>query len=196
MGAIVGDARLAANQFRIDHSFVAAHARRPVKMRRVNTEFAEHAEKSLGFFSAASAVSAFNVIHSQALRRRLRRKRMIKGIKFASVPVRDQDKALEFYTTKLGFKVVTDSPFDGKQRWIELGMPRAETKLVLFTADGQEKMIGGFMNVTFMAEDVEATAKEMKARGVEFVQEPQKADWGTAAIFKDVDGNQFVLSTP
>jgi hypothetical protein len=29
--------------------------------------------------------------------------RMIKGIKFASVPVRNQDKALEFYTTKLGF---------------------------------------------------------------------------------------------
>jgi len=121
---------------------------------------------------------------------------MIKGIKFASVPVTDQDRALEFYTQKLGFKVVTDSPFDGKQRWIELGMPRAETKLVLFTADGQEKMIGGFMNVTFMAEDVEATAKDMKARGVEFVQEPQKADWGTAAIFKDADGNQFVLSTP
>ena len=121
---------------------------------------------------------------------------MIKGIKFASVPVTDQDRALEFYTQKLGFKVVTDSPFDGKQRWIELGMPRAETKLVLFTADGQEKMIGGFMNVTFMAEDVEATAKDMKARGVEFVQEPQKADWGTAAIFKDADGNRFVLSTP
>ena len=121
---------------------------------------------------------------------------MIKGIKFASVPVRDQDRALEFYTTKLGFKVVTDSPFDGTQRWIELGMPRAETKLVLFTAPGQEQSIGGFMNVTFMAEDVEATAKEMKARGVEFVQEPQKADWGTAAIFKDADGNQFVLSTP
>ena len=75
-------------------------------------------------------------------------------------------------------------------------MPRAETKLVLFTAQGQEQMIGGFMNVTFMADDVEATAKALKARGVEFVQEPQKADWGTAAIFKDIDGNQFVLSTP
>jgi predicted enzyme related to lactoylglutathione lyase len=57
-------------------------------------------------------------------------------------------------------------------------------------------MIGGFMNVTFMVDDVEATAKELKARGVEFVQEPQKADWGTAAIFKDAAGNQFVISTP
>jgi len=121
---------------------------------------------------------------------------MIKGIKFASIPVRDQDRALEFYTTKLGFRIVTDAPFDGKQRWIELGVPRADTRLVLFTAPGQEQMIGGFMNVTFMADDVEATAKELKARGVEFVQDAQKADWGTAAIFKDADGNQFMLSTP
>ena len=121
---------------------------------------------------------------------------MIKGIKFASVPVRNQDKALEFYTTKLGFKVITDSPFDATQRWIELGVPRADTHLVLFTTKGQEKMIGGFMNITFMTDDVEATAKEMKAKGVEFMQEPQKADWGTAAIFKDLDGNVFVLATP
>jgi predicted enzyme related to lactoylglutathione lyase len=121
---------------------------------------------------------------------------MIKSVKFASIPVRDQDKALEFYTQKLGLKVVTDSLFDGKQRWIELAIPRAETKLVLWTGEGQEKMIGGFMNVAFCADDVEATAKEMKAKGVEFVQEPRKADWGTAAIFKDADGNQFVLSTP
>ena len=120
---------------------------------------------------------------------------MIKAIKFVSVPVRNQDAALEFYTKKLGFKVITDAPFDGTQRWIELGIPRADTRLVLFTAEGQEKMLGGFMNISFMADDVEATAKEMKARGVEFVQDPEKADWGTAAIFKDGDGNRFVLST-
>jgi len=51
---------------------------------------------------------------------------MIKAVKFASIPVRDQDKALELYTKKLGLKVVTDSLFDGKQRWIELAIPRAE----------------------------------------------------------------------
>jgi predicted enzyme related to lactoylglutathione lyase len=57
-------------------------------------------------------------------------------------------------------------------------------------------MIGGFMNVTFLAEDVEATWRELKEKGVEFVQDPQKADWGTVAIFQDADGNKFVLSTP
>ena len=121
---------------------------------------------------------------------------MIKAVKFVSIPVRDQDRALEFYTKKLGMRVVTDSPFDGTQRWIELAVPRAETKVVLFTAPGQDSMIGGFMNITFAAADVEQTASELKARGVEFVQDPEKADWGTSAIFKDPDGNQFVLSTP
>lgn len=121
---------------------------------------------------------------------------MIKGIKFASIPVTDQDRALEFYTKKLGFRIITDAPFNDTQRWIELGIPRADTKLVLFTAPGHEKLIGGFMNVTFMSDDVETTARVLKEKGVEFVQEPQKADWGTAAIFRDPDGNQFVLSTP
>jgi catechol 2,3-dioxygenase-like lactoylglutathione lyase family enzyme len=120
---------------------------------------------------------------------------MIKAIKFASVSVTDQDRALAFYTEKLGFKVVTDQPFDDTQRWIELAIPRAETKLVLFTPDGHRDRIGGFTNITFMSDDVEATCNLLKSRGVEFVQEAQKADWGTAAIFKDPDGNQFVLSS-
>jgi catechol 2,3-dioxygenase-like lactoylglutathione lyase family enzyme len=110
---------------------------------------------------------------------------MIKRIKFASIPVTDQDRALEFYTKGLGFRVISDSPFDDRQRWIELGIPRAETRLVLFTVPGQEDLIGGFMSVAFAANDVEATAKELEARGVTFVQEPRKADWRTSEIFKD-----------
>ena len=121
---------------------------------------------------------------------------MINGIKFASVPVTDQDRALEFYTKKLGLRIITDAPFNDDQRWIELGFPRAETKLVLFTPEEHRKLIGGFLNITFVSDDVEATAKILKDKGVEFVQEPQKADWGTAAIFQDPDGNKFVLSTP
>lgn len=73
---------------------------------------------------------------------------MIRGIKFACVPVRDQDRALQFYTEKLGFRVMTDQPF-GVQRWIELGIPGAESQLVLFTPEGHEDRIGGFQAVTF-----------------------------------------------
>jgi catechol 2,3-dioxygenase-like lactoylglutathione lyase family enzyme len=120
---------------------------------------------------------------------------MIKAIKFVGVPVRDQQQALEFYTTKLGFRVVTDQPFNDQQRWIELGIGRSSTGIVLFTPPGQESRIGTFTGISLVADDVKATWKELASRGVQFVQEPQEADWGTSAIFSDQDGNQFVLGS-
>ena len=120
---------------------------------------------------------------------------MIKGIKFVSVPVKDQDVSLKFFTEKLGFKVGTDQPFNGKQRWIELMIPGADTGLVLFTPEGHESRIGGFQPISFYCDDVMATAAGMKAKGVEFFKEPKKESWGTSAIFQDPDGNQYVLSS-
>jgi catechol 2,3-dioxygenase-like lactoylglutathione lyase family enzyme len=119
---------------------------------------------------------------------------MIKQIKFVSVPVRDQQKSLEFFTEKLGFKVVTDQTF-GPQRWIELSIGGAPTKLVLFTPPGHEERIGGVVPLSFECDNVEKTAEELTAKGVEFAQEPKAESWGTSAIIKDPDGNQYVLST-
>jgi catechol 2,3-dioxygenase-like lactoylglutathione lyase family enzyme len=119
---------------------------------------------------------------------------MIRGISIASIPVRNQDAALKFYTEKLGFKVLTDQPFTGKQRWIELLIPGAESRLALFTPEGHENRIGHFQPLTFWCDDVFATAKILQSKGVEFAAEPKSEVWGTMAIFKDVDGNQFVLS--
>ena len=120
---------------------------------------------------------------------------MIRGLKFISIPVRDQDASLNFFTEKLGFKVATDQFFSEKQRWIELLIPGAETGLVLFTPEGHENRIGGFQPLSFISDDAFATAKTLKERGVEFVSEPKKESWGTSAIFKDPDGNQYVLSS-
>jgi predicted enzyme related to lactoylglutathione lyase len=119
---------------------------------------------------------------------------MIKGIKFASVPVSDQDRALAFYTQKLGFAVATDQPFNDKQRWIELRIPGAPTGLVLFTPDGHEDRIGTFSSISFTTDDIQKTYRELSARGVEFEGPPQTAEWGAFALFKDPDGNSFVLS--
>ena len=120
---------------------------------------------------------------------------MIRGIKFASVPVRDQNQALKFYTDKLGFKIMTNQEFNEKQRWIELSIPGSKDLIVLFTPDGHEKRIGEFQQVTFWCDDVFATAKLLKSRDVEFAMEPKTEPWGSAAIFKDQDGNQFVISS-
>jgi catechol 2,3-dioxygenase-like lactoylglutathione lyase family enzyme len=120
---------------------------------------------------------------------------MISRVKFVGIPTRDQERALEFYTTKLGFKVHTDQPFSEAQRWIELKIPGGETNVVLFTPDGQQDRIGTFFNGAFACDNVEKTYEELKSRGVEFDGPPEKAEWGSHVTFRDPDGNQFVLSS-
>ena len=56
---------------------------------------------------------------------------MFKYVKFAELPVEDQDRAVNFYTEKVGLKVVQDAPYQDGWRWIELEIPGAETRLVL-----------------------------------------------------------------
>ncbi len=119
----------------------------------------------------------------------------IKMVKLVSIPVRDQDRAIEFYSKKLGFKVVSDTPLAGEKRWIELRPPGGDTRVVLFTPDGHEDRIGSFANLVFGSDDVSKTHHELRKRGVEFVQEPKTESWGTSAIFKDPDGNSFLISS-
>lgn len=120
---------------------------------------------------------------------------MITHLKFMSIPVSDQDRALKFYTEKLGFKVATDQEMGPGRRWIELRLGKAETRLVLFTMEGEEARVGTRMNCSLACDDVEATFRQYSERGVEFVSPPAKQPWGTFAIMKDSEGNQFVLSS-
>ena len=120
---------------------------------------------------------------------------MITHVKFVSIPTTDQDRALRFWTEQVGFTLMTDQPFSEKQRWIELKVGSSETRLVLFTPDGQEARIGSFFNGALACDDVEATHRQLSERGVEFDSPPQKQPWGTFATFRDPDGNQFVLSS-
>jgi predicted enzyme related to lactoylglutathione lyase len=91
--------------------------------------------------------------------------------------------------------VVTDQPFTETQRWIELLIPGAQTGIALFTPEGHEKRIGEFQSIAFWCEDVFATAKVLKSKGVAFAQEPKNEPWGSIAVLKDPDGNQFALSS-
>lgn len=120
---------------------------------------------------------------------------MIKRMKFVSIPVRDQDQALKFWTEKVGLQVTTDRPFMPGVRWIELKIPGGQTGLVLFTPPGQEARIGQFQNISFDCDNVQKTYEELSAKGVEFVSPPKKESWGTSAIFKDPDGNSFVMGS-
>jgi len=95
---------------------------------------------------------------------------------------------------KIRVSVLTTSPSMQPRRWIELQIPGAQTNLTLFRmTDGLQP--GSRMNFTFASDDVAATYAQLTARGVQFVQPPTAAPWGTFAMFKDSEGNSIVLST-
>jgi predicted enzyme related to lactoylglutathione lyase len=126
---------------------------------------------------------------------------MITGINSVSVVVSDQDRALAFYTQKLGFELQMDAPM-GQSRWIQLAPKGAQTSLVLgkLTQDMSpeiyertKSMLGGFANFIFTVDDIQATYAELAARGVEFVDKPAQQPWGWWASIKDPDGNVIGL---
>lgn len=119
---------------------------------------------------------------------------MITDIKHVSIPVQNQERALKFYTEVLGFKLICNVDFGTHQNWIELALPEGHTKVVLFTPEGHEHLVGMFSNVLFTCKDVQKTYEELLAKGVEFTQPPTAESWGTFVIFKDSEGNSFCLS--
>ena len=119
---------------------------------------------------------------------------MIRSIKYLSSPVRDQDRALEFYVDTLGFTLVTDQPMGPGQRWVEVRPPKGGTGLALYTAPGHEDRIGTFTGLSLECDDVHKTHAELTAQGVEFAKPPKAEPWGVMAILKDSEGNQMVLS--
>ena len=120
--------------------------------------------------------------------RKERRDVVITHVKFVSIPTRDQDAALAFYTEKLGFKLVTDQPFNEKQRWIEMRIGGSDTRFVLFTTD--ESRIGSFFAGALACDNVEKTYEELKARGVDFIMPPTRRDQEgiMLAVCADPDG--------
>ena len=117
---------------------------------------------------------------------------MLKRINFAALPVKDQGRALEFYTQKVGLRVFTDQTM-GKMRWIELKIPGAETMLVLHHKPAHTPATDE-PALALLADDVQATYEELRAKGVEFTQPPKKEHWGEHAIFKDSEGNLVLFA--
>ena len=133
---------------------------------------------------------------------------MITKMTHVCVYVLNQDSAFDFYTNKLGFKVVTDAPMGEGNRWLTVcppEQPELEITLFLltegpiFTKETVKTMIelvknGTFGCGVFATKDIYATYEELKAKGVEFTKAPKKEFYGTEALFKDDSGNWFSLA--
>ncbi len=120
---------------------------------------------------------------------------MITHVRTTSVPVRDQDKALDFYVNKLGFEKRSDQPMGEGLRWVEVVPPGAQTGLVLTKGYASaEENVGKFTGLVLAADDIQSTYEMLRDRGVHFTEPPATQPWGMKqALFEDQDGNGFVL---
>lgn len=122
-------------------------------------------------------------------------------IKLCSVTVNDQEKALNFYTEKLGFIKKADIPM-GEFRWLTVVSPEDPngTELVLepnaFPAAKvyQKELHDASIPATaFEVENIHSLVKELAAKGVAFSQEPTEAGPAVIAVFDDTCGNKIQI---
>jgi catechol 2,3-dioxygenase-like lactoylglutathione lyase family enzyme len=132
---------------------------------------------------------------------------MITKMSHVCVYVLDQESAFDFYTNKLGFKVITDAPMGPDARWITVSPPeQTDFEITLipvregmnFTKESAEAMKelvkkGTFGFGVFQCNDIFATYEELKAKGVEFTKPPKEEFYGNEGLFKDDSGNWFSL---
>ena len=128
----------------------------------------------------------------------------------AQLWVHDQDAALDFYTKKLGMEVRADVtlPEMGNFRWLTVG-PAGQPDIAItlmeipgppvMDAETAEQvrtlMAKGFAGTIFLTtDDVHADYEQLKARGVEFSEEPEERPYGIDSGFHDPSGNSFRLT--
>jgi catechol 2,3-dioxygenase-like lactoylglutathione lyase family enzyme len=134
---------------------------------------------------------------------------VLKQLTHTQVWVHDQDEALAFYTEKLGMEVREDVtvPELGNFRWLSVGVPGQDVSITLMAIPGppvfdeetrsqiQSLMARGASGGLFFAtDDIHASYEELKAKGVEFSQEPTEQPYGVDAGFRDPSGNQFRMA--
>jgi catechol 2,3-dioxygenase-like lactoylglutathione lyase family enzyme len=123
------------------------------------------------------------------------------SIAHIALVVRDYDEAIEFYTKRLHFTLLEDTyqPEQDK-RWVVVSPPGPRgTNLLLARASQPEQQpfignqAGGRVFLFLSTDDFWRDYNDIVAKGIEFVREPKKADYGTVAVFKDLYGNLWDL---
>jgi catechol 2,3-dioxygenase-like lactoylglutathione lyase family enzyme len=125
------------------------------------------------------------------------------------VPVADQDRALSFYVDTLGFEKVSDFPYGGDNRWVEVSPPGAANTIALVPRGEGTPVRSDQTFCAFATDDIEADHANLRASGVDVdaeiatkgnrrsglvsldasVADPIPAQF----FFRDADGNRFLV---
>ena len=116
---------------------------------------------------------------------------MIKDVPLTGIFVDDQEAVLDFYTHRLGLKLIQDEPYGESARWITVSPKGAGIRIVL-----KKAMVGrsdGAPVLTLGTDNLRSAYEELRGRGVRFLGEPYRYLWGLAAILLDQDGSPVLL---
>ena len=134
---------------------------------------------------------------------------MLKKMTHSQVYVLDQDEALDFYVGKLGFEVNTDADL-GFMRWLTVNLPGQPDRELLLEKPGppahddataervRELVTKGAMGMAgiFAVDDIYKTYDDLRAKGVEFTEEPTERDYGIDCGLRDPFGNPLRITQP
>ena len=128
---------------------------------------------------------------------------MKQHIAHMTLVVDDYDKAIAFYTEKVGFDLIEDTVLTETKRWIILapkGSPGSGLLLAKAANEEQRSRVGnqtgGRVFLFLYTDDFWRDYKSMQQNGVTFVREPIVESYGTVAVFSDLYGNLWDLLEP
>lgn len=119
---------------------------------------------------------------------------VITGIASTSIFVKDQQKSLNFWVEKVDFEVICDLELESNFRWVEIAPRSSNSSINLYPKSlVSKKDLKPMPVIVFRTNDIHSTFNDLKARGVTFSRSPLKSILGIHAMFKDVDGNEFLI---
>jgi catechol 2,3-dioxygenase-like lactoylglutathione lyase family enzyme len=128
---------------------------------------------------------------------------MPQSIAHLTLVVRNYDEALEFFTKKLGFHLLQDTPLPDNKRWLLVAPPDSRgAALLLAEAATPEQSLaignqtGGRVFLFLHTDDFWRDYNVYRSRGVRFLESPHQESYGTVAVFEDLYGNKWDLLQP
>ena len=117
----------------------------------------------------------------------------ITGVGTVMVPVSDQDRALEFYTDKLGMEKRADIPYGEGSRWVSVAPAGADTEVALvLPREGDQ--VGVEVGLGLSSKDVDADNASLRERGVDVDDVMRMGDpVPPMFFFRDQDGNTLLI---
>jgi len=126
---------------------------------------------------------------------------MAQILKHIALVVNDYDEAIRFYTEKLHFELLEDTPLSETKRWVLVAPPGGAGGccLLLAKASGEQQearignQTGGRVFLFLHTDDFESDYKNLKEQGIKIVREATEESYGTVAVFADLYGNLWDL---